>query len=90
MALRAIATAPAVIEAAPEGWDLGEAGGTGRTRRADLGDGAAEVPVLDRAALAPGAELAGPAVVDQPDATTLLPSGARVRVDGHSQLLVTP
>ena len=41
-----------------------------------LDDGAAaEVPVVDRATLRPGARLTGPAVVVQPDATTWLPAG---------------
>jgi N-methylhydantoinase A len=37
--------------------------------------------VLDRRALAPGAIAAGPAIIEQPDATTWVPPGQRVRVD---------
>ena len=47
-------------------------------------DGGAEpVPtqVLHRAALRSGDELAGPAVIEQPDSTILVPPGARARVD---------
>jgi N-methylhydantoinase A/oxoprolinase/acetone carboxylase beta subunit len=47
-------------------------------------DGGAErVPtqVLQRAALRSGDELAGPAVIEQPDSTILVPPGARARVD---------
>jgi N-methylhydantoinase A/oxoprolinase/acetone carboxylase beta subunit len=47
-------------------------------------DGAAEpVPsqVLDRAGLRAGDELAGPAVIEQPDSTILVPPATRARVD---------
>jgi N-methylhydantoinase A len=37
--------------------------------------------VLQRAALRSGDELAGPAVIEQPDSTILVPPGARARVD---------
>ena len=45
------------------------------------GDAAVETPVYDRAALAPGAEIPGPAVIDQFDATTLVFPGWTARVD---------
>ncbi|HWD58689.1 MAG TPA: hydantoinase/oxoprolinase family protein, partial [Stellaceae bacterium] len=46
--------------------------------------------VHDRAALAPGAEFAGPAIVEQPDTTTLVPSGWRCQVDAAGNLLLEP
>ena len=38
-------------------------------------DGAVEVPILDRGAMAPGQSVVGPAIIEQADATTLLTSG---------------
>jgi N-methylhydantoinase A len=37
--------------------------------------------VLDRAGLRAGDELAGPAVIEQPDSTILVPPATRARVD---------
>lgn len=46
--------------------------------------------IYERAALAPGADFAGPAIVQQPDTTTLVPSGWRCRVAAGAILLLTP
>jgi N-methylhydantoinase A len=43
--------------------------------------GPLDTPVHDRATLAPGAEIAGPAIIDQFDATTLVHPGTIARVD---------
>ena len=51
--------------------------------------GAVAARIWRRADLAPGSEVAGPAVIEQLDATTLLPPGARARTDAHGSLLVT-
>ena len=45
-------------------------------------------PVYDREKLGPGHELAGPAVVEQMDATTLLLSGQHARVDPFANLAI--
>jgi N-methylhydantoinase A len=45
--------------------------------------------VYDRAGLAPGDAFAGPALVDEGTATTVVPSGQRVAVDPHGYLVVT-
>jgi N-methylhydantoinase A len=45
--------------------------------------------VFRREAILPGAELHGPAVVEQDDATTLVPPGAWVRCDALGNLLIT-
>ena len=45
-------------------------------------------PLYHRTRLEPGHELAGPAVIEQEDSTTLVHPGARVRVDGLSNLLI--
>lgn len=44
--------------------------------------------VYDRAKLAPGDRFAGPALVDEGTATTLVPGGAAVEVDLYGQLLI--
>jgi len=54
--------------------------------RAD--DGPVETAVYRRESLPAGVELAGPAIVGQVDATTLLPPGAVARVDEHANLLI--
>lgn len=46
------------------------------------------VPVYQRFALAPGATLAGPAIVEQPDTTTLLLPGQSGNVDAHGNLIL--
>lgn len=45
-------------------------------------------PVYDRALLRHGAELAGPAVIEQMDTTTVLLPGDRCRVDTHRNLII--
>jgi len=34
-------------------------------------------------------ELAGPAIIEENESTTVVPSGARIRVDAHGSLIVT-
>lgn len=46
-------------------------------------------PVYDRARLPVGAVLVGPAVVEEPDSTTVLPPGTRAEVDPWGNLLAT-
>jgi N-methylhydantoinase A len=45
-------------------------------------------PVYDRARLPVGATLAGPAIVEEPESTTVLPPGATAEVDRWANLLV--
>jgi N-methylhydantoinase A len=45
--------------------------------------------IFRRDTLAPGVELRGPAVVEQDDATTLVPPGATARCDGLGNLLIS-
>jgi N-methylhydantoinase A len=57
---------------------------TPRERRRVLFDnveGPIETPVYDRSELPAGSELAGPAVIDQLDSTTVIPPGVTARVD---------
>lgn len=51
-------------------------------------DAAVDTPVYDRARLAPGNVVAGPAVIEQLDATILLFPGDRGTVDAHLNLVV--
>jgi N-methylhydantoinase A len=59
-----------------------------RTRRAFFGADFLEVPVLDRAALGPGERIAGPAIVEQVDSTTILPHGAAAHVGAAGELVI--
>jgi N-methylhydantoinase A len=47
-----------------------------------------ETPVHWRHDLLPGTTLAGPAIIEQPDTTTVVPAGMRVRVDGWRNLVM--
>jgi N-methylhydantoinase A len=49
-----------------------------------------DTPVFERADLFPGVELQGPAVIAQPDSTTLLPPGAAAVVDEMLNLHIAP
>jgi N-methylhydantoinase A len=51
-------------------------------------DAALDTPVYDRAALMPGDTIAGPAVIEQLDSTTLLFPGDRAAVDPYLNLIV--
>ena len=50
--------------------------------------GATETRLVDRARLAPGVRFAGPAIVEQLDATTVVPAGWSVAVDGFRNLVL--
>jgi N-methylhydantoinase A len=69
--------------------------GDGNSRRALKGsrkayfaevDGFVEVGVYDRSGLRPGDLAQGPAIVEEPDSTTVCPPGYRVSVDGYLNL----
>jgi N-methylhydantoinase A len=51
--------------------------------------GFSEVPTYDRASLAPGAGVTGPAIIDQADSTTVVPPGAEVEVDREGNLVIS-
>jgi 5-oxoprolinase (ATP-hydrolysing) len=52
-------------------------------------EGFVEVPVYDRYRLRPGARLAGPGIVEEREATTVVGPGDTLDVDGHHNLLIT-
>lgn len=54
---------------------------------AEIGE-ARPTPVYERAELRPGSELRGPAIVEQPDTTTVVYPGQRLRVDAHANLII--
>jgi N-methylhydantoinase A len=72
----------------------GEARKTGKAEPASLRqvwfapDAAQDTPVYDRATLLPGDTIAGPAVIEQLDSTTLLFPGDRAAVDPYLNLIV--
>lgn len=53
-----------------------------------FGERALSAPVYDRAELAPGAAVRGPALVAQMDSTTVVPPGWRGAVDGQGNLVL--
>jgi N-methylhydantoinase A len=59
-----------------------------QTRRIWLDGGPAEARVFDRAALGAGARLTGPAIVEQPDTTVLVPGGHTGEVDRLGNLIL--
>jgi 5-oxoprolinase (ATP-hydrolysing)/N-methylhydantoinase A len=61
------------------------------TRRAWFpeADAYVDTPVYDRYALEPGAELSGPAIVEERESTSVLPPGTSAAVDEYANLLVT-
>lgn len=52
------------------------------------GTGFTATPVYDRAGLTAGQRFAGPAIVEQMDATTVVPPGVAVEVDGENNLIL--
>ena len=58
------------------------------TRRVHFDAGWIATPIYERDALPVGARLAGPAVIDEMSATTLVPPGARLCVDRAGNLLL--
>ncbi|MEE8333669.1 MAG: hydantoinase/oxoprolinase family protein [Alphaproteobacteria bacterium] len=52
-------------------------------------DTATETTLYERDRLAPGTGLEGPAIIEQFDATTVVPDGWRVRVDGFGNLVLS-
>ncbi len=78
---------PTPASSSPQGGDTAGAIIGHQTIR--LPDGAVEAPIIDRALLGPGANFAGPAIVTQLDATTLVTPGWRASVDASGALLLT-
>jgi len=58
------------------------------TRRAYFGAGFVETPVYDRYALPVGCDIAGPAIIEEREATTIIAPGDRVTVDAVGSLRI--
>ena len=52
--------------------------------------GYVEIPVYDRYAVGPGSRLAGPAIVEERESTTVVGPGAAIAVDAHRTLVAVP
>ncbi|MGH8902679.1 MAG: hydantoinase/oxoprolinase family protein [Egibacteraceae bacterium] len=89
--VRVVAEGRAVLPVSAVGggldWDQGPAR-PDRERQIDAGDGAVAARVLDRASLDPGDRLQGPALIEQPDSTTLLATGEKGEVDPAGNLII--
>ncbi len=59
------------------------------TQQVHLPDGTREVPVLDRAAFGTGTRFAGPAIITQLDATSLIAPGWNVEIHHSGAMLLT-
>ena len=72
-------TAPGATKPTPKG-----------TRKAYFPEarGCVDTPVYDRYALTPGAALAGPAIIEERESTTVVAPGARVSVDARLTLIL--
>ena len=55
----------------------------------DSSRGATPTPIYERALLAPGHRLVGPAIIDQLDSTTVLHAGQTAEVDDYGNLVIT-
>lgn len=66
----------------------GKTGAKGRRRVYFKGESWLDSAIYERASLAPGAEIEGPAVVEEPTATTLLHPGHKLQIDEYGNLLI--
>ncbi len=91
--LGVIAKSPAAIAETAVTIDTPAAGAIVSRRPVWFRDGGfVDTPILDRARLGPGHRLEGPAVIEQSDATTVVPPGASVEIDaaGCLNIAVAP
>jgi N-methylhydantoinase A len=91
VAVTATGTGPEVrlLEHRPGTRDVTEARKADRPAYFPETRGYVRCPVYDRARLPVGARLEGPAVVEEPESTTVLPPGTTAEVDPWANLLVT-
>jgi N-methylhydantoinase A len=87
--MRVTAEGPPALAELPTRWDLGSSDvAAPGSRRVLHAEGWLDTPVLDRRGLTSGEEVAGPAVIEQPDATTLLAPGDVGSVDEAGNLVI--
>jgi N-methylhydantoinase A len=82
--LRVVAQGAPILAQPPGDWDHGE---PAPERAREIG-GAGAARVISRAGLAAGDEVRGPALIEQPDTTTLLATGEVAVVDDAGNLVV--
>ena len=85
--LRVVGRGQPVLSSAPPDWDQGEAEPE-RSREIGVDGATVTARVVSRASLKPGDRVEGPALVEQPDTTTLLHTGEIAEVDGARNLVV--
>ncbi|MGI8311380.1 hydantoinase/oxoprolinase family protein [Saccharopolyspora hattusasensis] len=85
--LRVIAQGEPVLADPPQDWDQGEPERK-PDREIGIGDRAVRARIVSRAELRPGDEVAGPALIEQPDTTTLLAGDELATVDRSGNLVV--
>lgn len=87
---RAVAAGEPVLALPPREWDLAMAGAASGTdtREAEINGAKTATRILSRAQLGPGAEVTGPALIEQSDTTTLLAAGEVAVTDDSGNLVV--
>ena len=88
--LRAVAVVdkPVVPKVAPGGGNLAAAAKPTRQAYFIEAGGFVATPVYDRARLTPGDVIQGPAIIEEPDSTTVCPPGCRIEIDGWRNLVL--
>jgi N-methylhydantoinase A len=86
--LRVVATAAPALDEPPTDWASSGESAPRATRTIGVGGEEVDVEVIDRASLRPGDEVRGPALIEQPDTTTLLLTGDVSEVDEAGNLVV--
>jgi N-methylhydantoinase A len=88
---RVAAEGPAALRDLPARWELGGSDVRAAASRRVLHEGRwLDTPVLDRRELSVGVAIEGPALIEQPDATTLLSPGDRGVTDDAGNLVIRP
>lgn len=85
--LTAIGLAPEVKLGAAQAANKGDAV-KGRRRVYFFDHGFVDTPIFNRAKLSPGDTLAGPCLVEEIASTTVIPPGARARVDEYGSMII--
>jgi len=80
---------PAIAPAAPGGADAAEALKSRRKVHFREAGGRVDCAIYDRVRLRAGNIIAGPAIIEQMDTTTLVPPGAEIRSDASGVLIMT-
>ncbi len=87
--LRVVARGEPILSQPPGDWDQGEPAPE-RSRTIGIAGQTLNARVVSRAGLAAGDEVSGPALIEQPDTTTVLATGEVAMVDDAGNLVVSP